>query len=109
MPARSTSAWRSLAAAAGAALLGARLPVLLIGVLVVTLVGTVPPPVAEALSRVSPDELTNALARWDTAFYHSIATAGYSWDPTMFRHENIVFFPLYPLLMRWGGTLLCGP
>ena len=48
------------------------------------------------------------LARWDTAFYHSIATAGYRWDPDVFQHDNIVFFPLYPLLMRWGGALLGG-
>src|SRR5712691_3672800 len=108
MTARATSTWTSPAAAAGAAVLGTRLPVLLIGVLAVTLVGTVPPPVAEALWRVSPHELTNALARWDTAFYYSIATSGYSWDPAMFRHENIVFFPLYPMLMRWGGALLGG-
>jgi len=90
------------------AVLGTRLPVLLLGALAVTIVGTVPPPVAEALWRVSPHELANMLARWDTAFYHSIATAGYRWDPAVFRHENIVFFPLYPLLMRWGGALMGG-
>jgi hypothetical protein len=90
------------------ALLGTRLPVLLIGALAVTIVGTVPPPAAEALWRVSPHELTNLLARWDTAFYHSIATAGYRHDPAIFQHENVVFFPLYPLLMRWGGVLLGG-
>jgi Gpi18-like mannosyltransferase len=82
--------------------------VLLIGAIAVLTVGTVPPPVAEALWRVSPHELTNLLARWDTAFYHSIATAGYRHDPAIFQHENIVFFPLYPLLMRWGGALLGG-
>jgi hypothetical protein len=48
------------------------------------------------------------LARWDTAFYHSIAEAGYRWDPAIFRHQNIVFFPLYPLLMRWVGAWLGG-
>ena len=90
------------------ALLGTRLPVLLIGALAVTIVGTVPPPAAEGLWRVSPHELTNMLARWDTAFYHSIATAGYRHDPAIFQHENVVFFPLYPLLMRWGGALLGG-
>ena len=76
------------------AVLGTRLPVLLVGLLAVTLVGTVPPPVREAVWRVSPDEITNMLARWDTAFYYSIATNGYAWDPAMFRHENVVFFPL---------------
>ena len=90
------------------ALVISRLPVLLLGALAVTLVGTVPPPVAEALWRVSPDELTNMLARWDTFFYASIATGGYRWDPSVFRHQNAVFFPLYPALMRWGGALIGG-
>src|SRR5205085_7930340 len=47
-------------------------------------------------------------ARWDTDFYHQIATAGYRWDRSAFLHQNVVFFPLYPLLMRWGGALLGG-
>jgi hypothetical protein len=85
-----------------------RLPVLLAGVVVVTMIGTTPPPAAEALWRVSANEVANLLARWDTAFYYSIATSGYQWDPGTFSHQNVVFFPLYPLLMRWGGVLLGG-
>src|SRR5438552_10374615 len=46
------------------ALIGTRLPVLLLGALAVTLVGTVPAPTAEALWRVSPNELVNLQARW---------------------------------------------
>jgi hypothetical protein len=83
--------------------------VLLIGLLAVTFIGTDPPPAAEALWRVSRIEWANMLARWDTAFYHSIATAGYRWDPGVFQHDNIVFFPLYPLLMRAGGMLVGSP
>ena len=98
----------SPAAVVAAAVLGTRLPVLLLGALAVTIVGTVPPPAAEALWRVSSHEVTNMLARWDTFYYYSIATDGYSWDPAIFRHENVVFFPLYPMLMRWGGALLGG-
>jgi mannosyltransferase PIG-V len=90
------------------AVIGTRLPVLLVGALAVTIVGTQPPPVAEALWRVSPNELVNMLARWDTAFYHSIATNGYHWNPAIFAHENVVFFPFYPLLMRGVGWLLGG-
>src|SRR5258707_10217231 len=56
----------SPAVVAAIAVLGTRLPVLLIGALAVTLVGTVPPPAAEAIWRVSSHELTNMLARWDT-------------------------------------------
>jgi hypothetical protein len=91
-----------------AAVVGTRLPVLLLGALAVTIVGTVPPPAAEAIWRVSAHELTNMLARWDTFFYYTIATNGYSWDPGVFRHYNVVFFPLYPMLMRVGGAGLGG-
>jgi len=90
------------------AVIGTRLPVLLLGALAVTLVGTIPAPTAEALWRVSPNELANLQARWDTDFYYSIATTGYHWNPAVFLHQNVVFFPLYPLLMRWGGALLGG-
>jgi Mannosyltransferase (PIG-V) len=72
------------------------------------LIGTVPAPTAEALWRVSPNELVNLQARWDTDFYYHIATTGYQWDRSVFLHQNVVFFPLYPLLMRWGGALLGG-
>jgi hypothetical protein len=83
-------------------------PLLVFGALAVTLVGTMPPPVSEALWRVSPHELSNMFARWDTFFYYSIATGGYNWNPALFTYQNVVFFPLYPLLMRWGGALIGG-
>jgi hypothetical protein len=91
-----------------AAIIGTRFPVLLVGALAVTIVGTQPPPAAEAIWRVSSHELTNMLARWDTFFYYTIATDGYSWDAAVFHHYNVVFFPLYPMLMRWGGAALGG-
>ena len=99
---------RSAAAVVAVAILGTRLPVLLCGALAVTIVGTVPPPAAEAVWRVSSHELANLLARWDTFYYYTIAGDGYHWDPSVFRHYNVVFFPLYPLLMRWGGVALGG-
>ena len=95
-------------AVVAAAVVGTRLPVLLLGALAVTIVGTIPPPAAEAVWRVSSSELTNMLARWDTFFYYTIATDGYHWDPAVFRHYNVVFFPLYAMLMRWGGAALGG-
>jgi hypothetical protein len=81
---------------------------LLAGVLAASIVGTIPPPVAEAVWRVSSHEASNLLARWDTFFYYTIATDGYQWDSAVFRHYNVVFFPLYPVLMRWGGAALGG-
>src|SRR5665213_449924 len=98
----------SPAAIVAYAVLGTRVPLLLAGALAVALVGTVPPPVSEALWRVSPHELANMFARWDTFYYYSVATGGYSWNPAVFTDQNIVFFPLYPLLMHWGGALLGG-
>ncbi len=95
-------------AVAMSALVVTRLPILMVGAIAVILVGTDPPPVAEALWRVASDELPNLLARWDTYYYHSIAVTGYAWNPHLFRHENVVFFPLYPLLMRWGGAMIGG-
>ena len=89
-------------------IIGTRVPLVLGGALAVTLVGTVPRPVSEALWRVSPHEVANMFARWDTFFYYSIATQGYNWNPAHFTYQNVVFFPLYPLLMRWGGELLGG-
>lgn len=85
-----------------------RLGVLLAGVAAVTVIGTDPPPHGIALWRVSANELENMLARWDTGYYFSIATAGYQWDPATFSHQNVAYFPLLPLLMRWGGALLGG-
>ncbi len=98
----------SAASVVAGAVLGTRLPVLLLGGVAAWVVGTIPPPVAEAVWRVSPHELGNLLARWDTFFYYTIATDGYRWDPSIFRHYNVVFFPLYPMLMRWGGAALGG-
>jgi hypothetical protein len=99
---------QSAPAAAFMALIFTRLPILMVGVLAVSLVGTRPPPVAEALWRVAPQELPNLLARWDTYYYHSIATTGYAWNAAIFHHDNVVFFPLYPLLMWWGGAIIGG-
>src|SRR5438093_930754 len=106
LPARISSASRGFLVAW--VVLGTRVPLLLAGALAVTIVGTVPPPVSEALWRVSPYELANMFARWDTFFYDSIATHGYDWNAAVFTYQNVVFFPLYPLLMRWGGTLIGG-
>jgi hypothetical protein len=90
------------------AVLATRVPVLLCGAIAVWIVGTIPPPAAEAVWRVSSHEVANMLARWDTFFYYTIATDGYHWNPAVFQHYNVVFFPLYPMLMRWGGFLLGG-
>ncbi len=51
-----------------------------------------------------PLALRQGLVAWDGAFYRDIATIGYSELP----EEALRFFPLFPLLGRWLGTLLPG-
>jgi hypothetical protein len=86
-------------------LIATRLPVLAVGALAVTVVGTIPPPTGIGLWRVSTGELANLLARWDTYYYYTIATEGYHWNPDVFAHQNAGFFPLLPLLMRAVTTV----
>jgi hypothetical protein len=52
----------------------------------------------------SPNAFWDGFARYDAGWYHAIASQGYVYGPG--GRSNIAFFPLYPLLMRGGGTLL---
>ncbi|MBU1118456.1 glycosyltransferase family 39 protein [Patescibacteria group bacterium] len=51
--------------------------------------------------------ILNLFARWDSGWYLSIAENGYYVSGSA-EPSNIVFFPLYPLLMRYIGNLLGG-
>jgi len=42
----------------------------------------------------------SGFARWDSYFYHDIATAGYT------QIKSAAFFPLYPALMNLLGNLV---
>jgi hypothetical protein len=46
----------------------------------------------------------DAFARYDAGWYHGIASQGYVYGEG--GRTNLAFFPLYPMLMRGGGTLL---
>jgi hypothetical protein len=109
LPARVIAAWRTDAVrAACSALIGTRLPILLIGYLAIFLVGR-PVPRAPFVFEVHPNEFVNMQARWDTGWYFGIATEGYRYlpeRPTL--QQSIVFFPAYPLLLRVSGRLLGG-
>jgi hypothetical protein len=48
----------------------------------------------------------DAFARYDAGWYHGIASQGYLYGAG--GRNNLAFFPVYPLLMRAGGTLLGG-
>lgn len=82
--------------------------VLLIGLVAAILIGYDPPPTESATWRVAADPVRNLLARWDTFWYLDIASRGYHWNGNPLEQQNVVFFPLYPLLMRLSGRLLGG-
>src|SRR5215210_807179 len=56
-----------------------------------------------ALTHALADPLLSPLARWDSIWYLRIAGSGYEGDTA-----RAAFFPLYPLLVWSGGTLLGG-
>lgn len=45
------------------------------------------------------------LARWDSVWYRSIAVDGYNFDPSN-PENNVGFYPLYPLLVRFVSGIL---
>ena len=56
--------------------------------------------------RVYDNELLNLPARWDTGWYMGVAMEGYTWSPSRATlQQNIAFFPVYPMLMRYGSLL----
>ncbi len=54
---------------------------------------------------LEPPGFLNYWANWDGAWYSEIATHGYGARPP----ESTAFFPLYPLLVRSGSSLVGGP
>ncbi len=55
---------------------------------------------------VRPNPFWDRLARFDSGWYHSIASKGYRYVEG--GRSNLAFFPLYPQLMSVGGRLLGG-
>lgn len=47
----------------------------------------------------------NGWTRWDAGWYKDIAELGYAIAPRFDEQRNVVFFPLYPLLIRAVRTL----
>lgn len=54
----------------------------------------------------SPNPFWDRFARYDSGWYHGIASAGYAFVEG--GRSNLAFFPLYPALMGFGGRLLGG-
>jgi hypothetical protein len=85
-----------------------RIAVLVVGFLAASVIGYGAQPTGPAAWRVAPDPLHNLLARWDTYWYLDIATHGYHWNGNPLIQQNVVFFPLYPMLLRVVGTAFGG-
>jgi hypothetical protein len=80
-----------------------RIGILVVGFLAVVLVGY--PPKAPPWD-VYGDDLLDLPARWDTGWYLMVAMDGYQWRPSQGnRQQNIAFFPVYPLAMRYTALL----
>ncbi len=63
---------------------------------------------AAAPGRWDPSVAAPPLARWDSGWYWSIAREGYRYDPAQ-PQNNIGFYPLYPLLVRWISAVFGTP
>jgi hypothetical protein len=87
-------------------LLTTRLPVLLVGYAATLLIGLPP-----SVPQISQEPLKNLPVRWDALWYVDIARVGYHHDPRLGAEEqqSIVFFPLYPILMRTVAAFTTPP
>ena len=54
----------------------------------------------------TPNAFWDTFARYDSGWYRGIAADGYAYVEG--GRSNLAFFPLYPMLMRWGGWVLGG-
>ena len=85
-----------------------RAGVLLAGLAAAVFIGYTPDPGEPSAWRVAADPARNLLARWDTFWYLDIASRGYHWNGNPLEQQNVVFFPLFPLLMRVAGRAIGG-
>jgi mannosyltransferase PIG-V len=85
-----------------------RISVLLVGLAAAMLIGYRPDAGEPSSWRVAVDPVGNFLARWDTFWYLDIASRGYHWNGNPLEQQNVVFFPLFPLMMRAVGTAIGG-
>lgn len=82
--------------------LATRPAVLLLGLVAVLMIGY---PADSVVPRISSDELWNLPFRWDAGWYVSIASGGYRWSGSTSTQQNLVFFPVLPVLMRAVSTV----
>jgi hypothetical protein len=108
LPLRLRSGWHRLrrSSAVGAAFaptVTTRIAVLLVGYFATVAIGF---PSEGAPFRISANAFVNLPARWDAGWYLQIVTSGYMWNGHAGYQQNVVFFPLFPLLMYVPGLFL---
>ena len=84
-----------------------RVAVFLVGLMAVYTIGI---PDNEIRFRVSENEALNLPVRWDAGWYLNITTGGYRWSRLLEqdKHQNIAFFPGYPIAIYLVGRLFGG-
>jgi hypothetical protein len=100
--------WSAALRAVALPFLVSRGGVLLVGLAAAVFIGYMPEAGKPSAWRVDVDPVRNLLARWDTFWYLDVASRGYHWNGNPLEQQNVVFFPLFPLLMRVGGTAIGG-
>jgi hypothetical protein len=95
--------------AAGAALVGTRPAIFLVGYLAVAVIGYAPNANMKEL-KTFESEVMNLPIRWDANWYLGVAMEGYQFNPDspINYQQNIVFFPGFPLTVRVVALLLGG-
>jgi mannosyltransferase PIG-V len=84
----------------GAAALGSRLAVLLVGYFAVITIG-----LAGKIPEMAPEPELNLPMRFDAGWYSTIAFEGYQFEGRFDKQQNVAFFPAFPMLMRGAGYL----
>ena len=84
-----------------------RVAMFLVGLMAVYTIGI---PDNEIRFRVSENEALNLPVRWDAGWYLNITTGGYRWSRRLEadKHQNIAFFPGYPIAIYLVGRLFGG-
>src|SRR5437763_9676881 len=102
------STWSDALRAVALPFLISRAGVLIVGVMASVLIGYTPEPGEPSAWRVDANPVRNLFARWDSFWYLDIASRGYHWNGNPLEQQNVVFFPLFPLLMRVIGAAIGG-
>src|SRR5256885_3481568 len=79
-------------------LIGTRLPILLVGAVAVTIVGTIPAPTAEALWRGSSHQPAGLPARRGTRLFPPNSPGRHPWGPSGVFPPHVGFLPFFSLL-----------